>query len=170
MRDATFFESHPVRLSTNDLIERGAELSALLVKISSDEAHAKAAAAAAKSAIDTLKNEAGALARTVHSKQENRPVECKDNYCRSNMTVETARLDTGEIVSSRPMTAEERKDAFQAELDFARRAAADDARDDVLDAVAEQVNEGALGPDVTATVERTGKRGSKTTTVRTPES
>ena len=75
MRDATFFESQPVRLSTNDLVERGAQLSATLVRIGNDEAHAKAVAAGAKAALESLRGEAAELARVVHTRQENRPVE-----------------------------------------------------------------------------------------------
>ena len=132
MRDATFFESQPVRLSTNDLVERGAQLSATLVRIGNDEAHAKAVAAGAKAALESLRGEAAELARVVHTRQENRPVECRDSYDRIALTVETTRLDTGEVVYSRPMTAEERKHALQEELDFARKAGAQEAADETL--------------------------------------
>ena len=158
MRDATFFESQPVKLGTMDLVERGAQLSALLVRIANDEAHAKAVATGAKAALESLRGEAAELARIVHTKQENRPVECQDSYDRQSLTVETSRLDTGEVVYSRPMTAEERKQTMQEELDFARKAGAQEAADSVIDAA----RPAGLAPGAEVPAKRGRKSGAAT--------
>lgn len=55
------------------------------------------------------------LAYDVKSGTELRPVECAEKPQYGKSMVELIRLDTGEVLSSRPMSAEERQGAFDLE-------------------------------------------------------
>lgn len=53
------------------------------------------------------------LGLKVRSREEARSVECQERYDLQRLTAELYRLDTGELVESRPMSAHERQEALQ---------------------------------------------------------
>lgn len=112
-------QSLPVRLTTDELLMRSDELAKKIHERDSAEREMKSAQGAAKRKIDVLELEIGRLAEVVRDRQEDRPVEVRELKNWARLTMDTVRLDTGEIVGSRSMSRSERND----ELPFA----ADDA-------------------------------------------
>jgi hypothetical protein len=53
---------------------------------------------------------AGELSKTVETRRERRPVECEERPHGTRGTVELYRKDTGEFVTSRPMTTNEKEE------------------------------------------------------------
>lgn len=115
-----FLRSLPVRLTREELQERGAQLAATALEVARLKEAAKAKQRELKNAIDTKKEDAAKLARIVHSRSEDRLVSCVEVDDRARMMVETHRLDTGDVVDSRPMSDRERAEALQGLLTFER--------------------------------------------------
>jgi len=88
---------------------RAFELAVLVRKIEDEETAAKAAAAAARDSMKELDADLRRLARVVREGKEDRQVEVRVTRNPTDATVETVRVDTGEIVRSRAMTPEERQ-------------------------------------------------------------
>lgn len=76
----------------------------------------KVAAGTFKERHDVLNAAAKQLAVQVHDRQELRDVEIEYQHDEIRLAVNTIRCDTGEVIHSRPMTADEAKDARQAKL------------------------------------------------------
>lgn len=112
-------QSLPVRLTTDELLLRSDELAQKIRERDDAERAMKSAQATAKRKIDTLELDITRLAEVVRDRQEDRPVEVREIKNWDRLTMDTIRLDTGEIVGSRSMSRSERND----ELPFA----ADDA-------------------------------------------
>ena len=164
MRDDTFFETHPCDLSDRDKHERGTQLAAKHQEILEHEENARLASKANKDKEKQLKKELARLARSRHTGVEDRDVECYQQPNLSSYKIETIRLDTGEVVTDRPMDPMERNQAMQGELPFnppamSRAIRAARAADPVhpLRAVPETVREAApeAAPASAATAEAT---------------
>lgn len=74
-----------------------------------------------KSKIEAHENAERDLGEKVRSREETRAVECFEKHDGERFVVELYRADTGELVSTRPMSAAERHDALQAVLPLVSR-------------------------------------------------
>ena len=101
-------KSLPVKLSEQELIIKGNELSILVQELDSTEQRKKDANSGFKSEIDSLSLQVSGLARIVREKKEYREVECEDRKNLERMTMDTVRLDTLEVVSYRELQGHER--------------------------------------------------------------
>lgn len=87
------------------------ESAALLVKeIAEAEAEKTLAAKQAKESIDALEAKLRQLSTEIREHQETRAVECRGQYDDRRNLFELVRQDTGEVILSRAMTAEERQE------------------------------------------------------------
>lgn len=107
MYDATTM-SLPVKLSEQELLIKGNELSKLLQDLETVEAQKKTANAGFKDEIDKLTEQISGLATIVREKKEYREVEVEERKNMDRMIMETIRLDTGEVVSYRELKGHER--------------------------------------------------------------
>lgn len=128
-------QSLPVRLTTDELLLRSDELAKAVRERDDAERAMKSAQATAKRKIDLLDLDITRLADIVRDRQEDRPVEVREFKNWVRLTMDTVRLDTGEIVGSRSMSRSERND----ELPFA----ADDAPPKAEEPASEPVPEPA---------------------------
>jgi hypothetical protein len=101
-------QSLPVKLSEQELIIKGNELSVLVSDLEEMETRKKNAMAGFKSEIDGTSERIGALAKIVREKKEYREVETEDRKNMDRMTMDTIRLDTLEVVSYRELKGHER--------------------------------------------------------------
>lgn len=97
----------PVPLTYDEQLQRGKDHAALCQRIAIAKDDAKEEAKGRKLAIKKLETEECELRDVVNTGKERRPVEVRDEYDKEAKLVVTIRLDTGEVVSSRPMTSEE---------------------------------------------------------------
>jgi len=104
----------PVKLTVAEAQRRGIELAEALQAKYDAEAHQTAIKATWKEELAQLEQDIRRLRRIVGNGEELRPVECSEEKNWKNKTVETVRLDTGEMVDFRPMSTHE----LQADLDF----------------------------------------------------
>ncbi len=111
----------PVRLTTDELLMRSDELAKTIRERDEAERNMKSAQATAKRKIDTLELDITRLAEIVRDRQENRPVEVTEVKNWLRLTMDTVRVDTGEIVGSRSMSAYERNEALPFAADEAPR-------------------------------------------------
>lgn len=102
----------PVRLTTDELLLRSDELAKTIRERDEVERAMKSAQSTAKRKIDTLELDITRLAEIVRDRQENRPVEVTEVKNWLRLTMDTVRIDTGEIVGSRSMSAYERNEAL----------------------------------------------------------
>lgn len=117
-------QSLPVRLTTDELLLRSDELAKTIRERDDAERAMKSAQATAKRKIDLLELDITRLAGVVRDRQENRPVEVREIKNWDRLTMDTIRLDTGEIVGSRSMSRSERNDELPFAADDAPAAAA----------------------------------------------
>lgn len=106
----------PVKLAPEDVAARAQSLANRIEGVAKLKLEA---AETAKGYKDRIKDEETAiaeLANVVAHKREKRAVLCTINYDTRRHSVDTVRTDTGEIVDSRAMTAEEIEDANQGKL------------------------------------------------------
>lgn len=108
----------PVRLTSEELRERGAELAGDVTKLRTKEEEAKEEAKARKKEIDKVKGRVIDLARVVSEKREDRPVEVIERFDVVGRLVLEIRTDTGEQIGSRPMTPAEFAEHGQRTLEF----------------------------------------------------
>lgn len=99
----------PCALTDAETLLRGNELARCQLELGKIEANKKANAADFKAQAEAIENRIARLARVVAEKEESRPVECRLEEDRNAATMKTVRVDTGEVVSSRPMTEAERQ-------------------------------------------------------------
>ncbi len=100
-------ETLPVALTDDELIHRGNSLAEIMATIDALEHDKKTSAAEFKLKIDEQTEIATQIARNIRSKSEMRLVECEDQYDYSARRINRVRVDTGEIVNSRPMGMED---------------------------------------------------------------
>jgi vacuolar-type H+-ATPase subunit I/STV1 len=104
-------------LTGDEIVERSREMAQLMSEIASDEADLKAVVQEFKSRIAGKEARLGTLARNVQNGFEFRTVQCSRHFNYAIGRVEEFRSDTGERVSQRAMTDEERQQelGFEAE-------------------------------------------------------
>lgn len=100
----------PVRLSDDEVIERGKQLVENIRKTGKAESEREAENKKRKAEIEALELITSKLVDIVEKGEEDRDVECelKKDFERGVVTV--VRLDTGEVVETRPMTPDERQE------------------------------------------------------------
>jgi len=106
----------PVKLAPDEVAQRAEELAREL----HDQAIAEEAAAATKKYIaqdlEKRRERVARLGRIVHTRREDRQIDCHEEHSALDGTARTVRDDTGEVVDTRPLTAEELRDARQEAL------------------------------------------------------
>lgn len=109
----------PVHLSPDELQERSNELAEKVQQRVSMDATRKNTAKQMKEEIDDMDDRIASLARVVRDKKEGRPVEVIQRHDVPRRLVLEIRTDTGEEVSSRPMSVAELQEHDQVKLQFA---------------------------------------------------
>lgn len=102
----------PVKLTDEELQIRSRELAEKLTEIEAVDEDRASAMAAFKARKDKLVLDSRRLTRIVRTGQEEREVHVTETKNWERGTIETIRLDTGEVVSSRPMNPSERQEAL----------------------------------------------------------
>lgn len=97
----------PVQLTQYELVAKAKELSTKWDEARDAESRKKIAAAECKAELDRLSSEISELAGMLRTGKEPREVEIREVRDEASRTIDTMRLDTGEIVSSRAMTIHE---------------------------------------------------------------
>lgn len=101
-------QSLPVRLTTDELLLRSDELAKALRERDDVERAMKSAQGHAKTKIAAIETTINRLAEVVRERSENRPVEVTEVRNWYRLTMDTCRVDTGEIVASRAMSYSDR--------------------------------------------------------------
>lgn len=114
----TQFENLPCRLTEEEVNQHAREQSRLVSELEKHQAHAKDEKKRLADKEKELEAKIFDKAKIVESRTEVRPVECEQRPNRVRLTMETIRLDTGEMVHSRPLTDRERDDLLQESLPF----------------------------------------------------
>lgn len=96
-----------VELTENEWRERSVELAATSVEITKVEDEKKAYDQSAKSKIDQLNVKRKLLADAVHTRKENRDIECQWSHDYRSGKALLIRADTGEIIKERDLSASE---------------------------------------------------------------
>lgn len=106
----------PVKLAPDEVAQRAEELAREL----HDQAVAEEAAASTKKKLakdlEKRRERVARLGRIVHTRREDRQIDCHEEHSALDGTARTVRDDTGEVVDTRPLTAEELRDARQEAL------------------------------------------------------
>ena len=106
----------PVKLDPHEVAQRAEELAREL----HDQAIAEEAAQSTKKKLaKDLEERAGRisrLGRIVHTRREDRQIDCHEEHSALDGTARTIRDDTQEVVDTRPLTQEELRDARQEAL------------------------------------------------------
>lgn len=99
----------PCKLNEEELLTRGQDMATVHRDIVALEEEKKSNAKQFKEKIDRAKVELACLAREVSSKQAWRDIEVREekSHTGKGWAMETFRMDTGELVATRPLTAEE---------------------------------------------------------------
>lgn len=98
-----------VMLTEEEARAKGIELASYVQQLNELEERAKQISADMKKEIKALQAKVMVLTRIVRTGKEDREVECYERRNNSLMTIETYRTDTGELVETRPMSANERQ-------------------------------------------------------------
>lgn len=93
----------PCSLNEEELLAKGAVLSAKMREREREQADQKEAKLAMKTRLEELEQEILDVARVVREKRELRPVEVKEEKNYPRRIVEFVRVDTGQVIDSRPM-------------------------------------------------------------------
>lgn len=104
-----FEEPLGVRLTDDEAAERGRELERCLTEIEDVEEERKDLIGRLKAKIELLSERKSELRKVVRLGEEVRPVKCRRSFLIEQNTVREVRLDTGEVVRERAMTAQERQ-------------------------------------------------------------
>lgn len=106
----------PVKLAPDEVAQRAEELAREL----HDQAVAEEAAASTKKKLakdlEERRERVARLGRIVHTRREDRQIDCHEEHSALDGTARTVRDDTGEVVDTRPLTQEELRDARQEAL------------------------------------------------------
>lgn len=98
----------PVPLTPEELIIKGNELSIQVQELADVELRKKTAMSGFKDEIDATSERIEKLAKIVREKKEHREVELTERRNEERMTMDTIRLDTGEVVHYRELKGHER--------------------------------------------------------------
>jgi hypothetical protein len=106
----------PVKLDPHEVAQRADELAREL----HDQAVAEEAAQSTKKKLakdlEERANRISRLGRIVHTRREDRQIDCHEEHSALDGTARTIRDDTQEVVDTRPLTQEELRDARQEAL------------------------------------------------------
>ena len=125
----------PVKLTSEEKIEKGKALADQYAIVADLHVEKTAAASRIKSSIESAEAVAASLARIVRDGAEDREVAVMEQKNFDRRTVETIRLDTHEVVSTRPMS----RDDAQAGLFDLAETAGDNAANKFVKATAGKV-------------------------------
>ena len=115
----------PVKLTDEEMIIKGQELAELESELTDLESLKRAASKSFAKQIEVKKGKIQRVSHAINTKQENREVECEEVRDEESLKVSIVRKDTGEVVSERLMTDEER----QKVLNFPQPVQASDGQD-----------------------------------------
>lgn len=101
-----------VELTPEELLGKGRELSSAIIERLRIKNKAKYAAEGFTAEIKLFEQQIETLGMLVSEGKEFRKVKCVERITESGIEVEMTRLDTGELVGIRPMTAEERQESL----------------------------------------------------------
>lgn len=129
-------ETLPCELTEYEVAERAKTLAELHAKQDKLEVEKKAVVDDFKGKLDHVERDMKILARQVRDRSEHRDVEVDERLDDIRFVIETFRLDTGEIIRSRPMTQDEKTEAMQASLPgIGKRRGRKSVEDRVIDAI-----------------------------------
>ncbi len=114
MKVEAFTTTLRVILSKEEIAERADRAAHLLADRDSKESEQKAAQKHSKSLIDAIEAELRLVSSEVRARSTHEEVQCERRYMYDTGKVVSIRLDTGEILSTRPMAEHEK----QQNLDF----------------------------------------------------
>jgi hypothetical protein len=97
----------PYRLTEEERLLRSDELAIATREMYEAEAHRKAVAKELKGKVDELQEKVKELSAIVEEKTELRPTECQWARDDGRKTMVLLRVDTGEVIETRPMTEDE---------------------------------------------------------------
>ncbi len=104
--------------TSEELQEKGEELSAIVLRYEEVDEERKTVSQTYREQLSDLRSDRKRLSSLIRKKGEDRPVECIAKFHDPHVGEKTiVRLDTGEIVRIEPMTDEERQDNLFAEVD-----------------------------------------------------
>lgn len=106
-------ESLPVPLTQEEIAERADRMATALRKITELEIEKKAKNDEIKHKKEELEKDIAVWASQVREKAENREVEIELQSNWETGQIETFRLDTGELIRTRPMTPSEKQKTFE---------------------------------------------------------
>jgi len=98
-----------VQLNDENVCEKARLLSKLLSEVEELKMEKKASAASYKSMIESKASEISKVARIIVARREKQMVECTIGFDYETATVAITDPHTGEVVETRPMTADERQ-------------------------------------------------------------
>ncbi len=117
-----------VDLTSEELLDRGEQLSMLLRQIDASEQERKAEDKRRKRTIGGLESDANEVGEQIRTKQERRDVQCEARYHLDRCILELVRLDTGEIVETKTMGKWEVERRRQTRMDLEQQAVEGDAQ------------------------------------------
>ena len=103
-------------LAEHEVANRAIKMARLVEEIKKRRAKLKADVEEAREEIRLLQGDVERLAKEVRERAEERDVSVDVRHDDTRFSVETYRLDTGQVIDSRPMTEDEREDAVQPPL------------------------------------------------------
>lgn len=112
-REQSFKELLPCQLTEREKLSKGQELVARLGEKEELEERMKSAASAFKRQITVKDEESRKLSGEIRTGIEHRQIECRVIASFAQNSVETMRMDTGEVIRSRAMLPEERQGALE---------------------------------------------------------
>jgi len=105
----TFHEEVPVDLRQDEIVARATDLSGAIRRRMALDDEKKRFTDDWKDRATKIDQEVQRLNRIVGDRKEGRSVECIEKRNEVDCTMETVRLDTGEVIRARPMTPNERQ-------------------------------------------------------------
>jgi hypothetical protein len=109
MKEGIFLKEVEQELTESEIVVKAKCLADQLKKLADSEQDAKDAAERFKNDQKMLKAQIARSRDIIATGKEERPVHCQHIRNDTRSTIETMRIDTGEILETRPMTADERQ-------------------------------------------------------------
>lgn len=106
----------PVKLDPHEVAQRADELARELHDHAVAEEEAQSVKKKLAKDLEERANRISRLGRIVHTRREDRQVDCHEEHSALDGTARTIRDDTSEVVDTRPLTQEELRDARQEAL------------------------------------------------------
>lgn len=106
----------PVKLDPHEVAQRADELARELHDQAVAEEEAQSTKRKLAKDLEERANRISRLGRIVHTRREDRQIDCHEEHSALDGTARTIRDDTSEVVDTRPLTQEELRDARQEAL------------------------------------------------------